>query len=75
MFCHNKFNWSDTVSNSVSTWFDVGGIIGGIVGGVGSDIWGHRSPVVFGMVALAVPSLVGFNARYVDVVLMTSVIS
>ena len=61
-YIHNKFHWSDTESNSVSTWFDVGGIIGGIVGGIGSDVWGHRSPVVFGMVALAVPSLVGFNA-------------
>ena len=56
-----KNSVNDSVSNSVSTWFDVGGIIGGVVGGIGSDIWGHRSPVVFGMAILAVPSLLGLR--------------
>ena len=60
-YLHNTFHWTDADSNSVSTWFDVGGIIGGVVGGVGSDIWGHRSPVVFGMAILAVPSLLGLR--------------
>ena len=45
----------------MSTWFDVGGIVGGIAGGVGSDLWGKRSPVVFGMAVLAVPSLFLLN--------------
>ena len=60
-YIHNKFHWDDTESNSVSTWFDVGGIIGGILGGIVSDLWGHRSPIVFSFVLLAVPSLIGFN--------------
>ena len=59
-YIHNNFGWTDKVSNKVSAWFDVGGIIGGIVGGVISDMWGHRSPIVFVMVLLAVPSLAGF---------------
>ena len=60
-YLHNTFHWTDTESNSVSVWFDVGGIIGGIVGGVGSDLWGHRSPVVFGMALAAIPSLLGLR--------------
>ena len=54
------FQWSDTDSNAVSTWFDVGGIIGGIVGGFLSDLWGYRGPVVMGMSALGIPALLGF---------------
>ena len=59
-YLHMQFGWSDDESNSVSAWFDVGGIIGGIVGGIGSDLWGRRSPVVFGMTIIAIPSLLGF---------------
>jgi len=60
-YIHNVFHWPDSESNSVSIWFDVGGIIGGVIGGVGSDLWGYRSPVVFAMAFSAVPSLVGLN--------------
>ena len=59
-YIHNNFGWTDKVSNKVSAWFDVGGIIGGILGGIVSDFWGHRSPIVFIMVLLSVPSLAGF---------------
>ena len=60
-FLHNKYHWSDETANFLSTWFDVGGIVGGTLGGVFSDLWGRRSPVVFLMTALAVPSLYMFN--------------
>ena len=60
-FLHNKYHWDDSTANFLSTWFDVGGIIGGTLGGILSDIWGKRSPVVFLMAALAVPSLFIFN--------------
>ena len=76
-YLHNTFHWDDSTSNSVSTWFDVGGIIGGVVGGIGSDIWGHRSPVVFGMALAAIPSLLGLrnspNNKAIASVLMTVV--
>merc|ERR1711953_126971 len=60
-FLHNKYHWSDETANFLSTWFDVGGIVGGTLGGILSDLWGRRSPVVFLMTALAVPSLFMFN--------------
>lgn len=60
-FLHNKYSWDDSTANFLSTWFDVGGIVGGTLGGIISDCSGRRSPVVFMMAALAVPSLFVFN--------------
>ena len=58
-YFHNNYEWTEVYSNKVSILFDVGGIVGGIAGGVGSDVWGHRSPVVFLMTLLSIPCLVG----------------
>lgn len=59
-YLHMQFNWTDSESNAVSSWFDVGGIIGGIVGGLVSDFSPFRSPIVFGMLVCGIPSLIGF---------------
>jgi len=74
-FLHNQYRWSDSTANVLSTWFDVGGIVGGTVGGIGSDYWGRRSPVVFGMAVLAVPSLFLLNGAPGDQMIVSALMS
>ncbi|KAJ7358963.1 hypothetical protein OS493_019867 [Desmophyllum pertusum] len=56
-YLSNKFHWKDTVSDKISTFYDVGGIVGGIVGGLISDLMGKRSPLVIVMLVLSIPML------------------
>ena len=74
-YLHNSFEWSEMESNSISTWFDVGGIIGGVVGGVGSDFWGLRSPVVFTMAVSAVPALFALRTSSDDKTVVSGLIT
>ncbi|XP_067024606.1 sugar phosphate exchanger 3-like [Acropora muricata] len=56
-YLSNKFGWKDTVSDRISTFYDVGGIIGGIIGGLISDMIGKRTPLVVVMLIISVPML------------------
>merc|ERR1711990_779548 len=51
------YRWSADKSNNISQWYDVGGIIGGTIAGFISDKLRKRSPVLFVLLFLSIPSL------------------
>ncbi|XP_033746190.1 sugar phosphate exchanger 3-like isoform X2 [Pecten maximus] len=53
----NSFKWSESTADTVSIWYDIGGIIGGTVAGVISDRFEKRTIIVIPMLILAIPSL------------------
>ncbi|XP_046546233.1 sugar phosphate exchanger 3-like isoform X2 [Haliotis rubra] len=53
----NAYHWKETVADSISIWYDVGGIVGGTIGGFISDRFQRRAIVVIPMLGLAIPSL------------------
>ena len=50
-------HWNDDVSDKLSNFYDIGGIIGGIIAGIITDAMGVRSPVVSSMLLLSMGSL------------------
>ena len=50
-------HWDDTISDNLSNFYDVGGILGSIASGVISDFMGFRSPVVSCMLFLSIISV------------------
>ncbi|XP_067684615.1 sugar phosphate exchanger 3-like isoform X2 [Haliotis asinina] len=53
----SAYHWKETVADSISIWYDVGGIVGGTIGGFISDRFQRRALVVIPMLGLAIPSL------------------
>jgi hypothetical protein len=47
-------------------WYDVGGIIGGTIGGYISDLTRKRSPVLFILLLLSIPSLYAYQGTRND---------
>ncbi|XP_048257345.1 sugar phosphate exchanger 3-like isoform X1 [Haliotis rufescens] len=56
-YLSNAYHWKETVADSISIWYDVGGIVGGTIGGFISDRFERRAIVVIPMLGLAIPSL------------------
>jgi len=56
-YLHDAYGWSTDISNNLSQWYDVGGIIGGTIAGYISDRLRKRSPVLFVLLFLSIPSL------------------
>lgn len=56
-YLHDAYRWSADKSNNISQWYDVGGIIGGTIAGFISDKLRKRSPVLFVLLFLSIPSL------------------
>lgn len=56
-YLHDAYGWSSDTSNNLSQWYDVGGIIGGTIAGYISDRLRKRSPVLFVLLFLSIPSL------------------
>ncbi|UYV62353.1 SLC37A3 [Cordylochernes scorpioides] len=59
-YLQDKYGWSESKSDFLSTFYDGGGIIGSIVGGLVSDYIGFRSPVVGILLFAGCPSLLGY---------------
>lgn len=49
--------WDDKLSDQLSNFYDLGGILGGIVAGIISDLMGKRSPVVCVMLLFSMISI------------------
>ena len=56
-------NWKDDISDKLSNFYDIGGIVGGIIAGIITDIMGVRSPIVCLMLVLSTGSLYLYNAE------------
>lgn len=67
-YLSSNFNWSNALSDKISIWYDVGGIIGGIVTGIISDLMWSRSPVTVASLVLTIPALVAYRRVGGDVV-------
>lgn len=67
LYLSDQYGWSNDKSNGVSVWYDVGGIIGGTIGGYISDLTRKRSPVLFILLLLSIPSLYAYQAFGRDV--------
>lgn len=65
----NNFGWSDSLADTMSTWYDVGGIIGGIIFGLISDCINVRSPVLVFMLSIAPFTLWGYKCSPNDVLI------
>ena len=50
-------HWDDKLSDRLSNFYDIGGILGGIVAGVITDLMGIRSPIVCLMLFLSMISI------------------
>lgn len=57
----NNFDFTDSFASSISTWYDVGGIVGGICCGLVSDLLGNRSSVMFVMLMISPFALWGYK--------------
>nr|AKN21658.1 slc37a-2 [Schmidtea mediterranea] len=62
-----NFNWTNAAADTISIWYDVGGIIGGIVIGIISDFMWSRSPVTVLSLILTIPALVVYRNAPGDV--------
>ncbi|XP_022105340.1 sugar phosphate exchanger 3-like isoform X2 [Acanthaster planci] len=60
-YLSNTFLWTEVVSDQMSMFYDIGGIIGGILGGFISDHLGVRSPIVVAMLVLSYGFLFGYS--------------
>lgn len=60
-YLEKQYNWTEEDADSLSTWYDVGGIAGSILGGIITDKLPSRSPVVAIMLILGPPSLFIYN--------------
>ncbi|XP_038062236.1 sugar phosphate exchanger 3-like [Patiria miniata] len=76
-YLSNTFLWTEVVSDQMSMFYDIGGIIGGVFGGLISDRIGVRSPVVVGMLVFSYGILFGYsfcpNSYILNAVLLTLV--
>ncbi|CAB3406137.1 unnamed protein product [Caenorhabditis bovis] len=52
-YLHSGLHWPEEYADSLSTWYDVGGIIAAILAGAFSDKMRSRTPVVFVMLILS----------------------
>lgn len=68
-YLNNNYGWAETEADSLSTFYDWGGIAGGIVGGFITDFMPTRTPVVVVMLLGATGSLYGYKGLANDVVL------
>ncbi|XP_023241917.1 sugar phosphate exchanger 3-like [Centruroides sculpturatus] len=56
-YLQKAYGWEEAEADSLSVWYDIGGIIGSIIGGIISDKLGTRSPVVGFLLLLSPGSL------------------
>ncbi|CAD6193504.1 unnamed protein product [Caenorhabditis auriculariae] len=56
-YLHTALHWPESYADSLSTWYDVGGIIAAIVAGAISDRMSSRTPIVFGMLMCSTVAL------------------
>jgi len=73
-YLHDAYGWSSDTSNNLSQWYDVGGIIGGTIAGYISDRLRKRSPVLFTLLFLSIPSLWIYQASGKDLVLNAALV-
>ncbi|XP_072856063.2 sugar phosphate exchanger 3 isoform X1 [Pogona vitticeps] len=69
-----SFDWKETEADTLSIWYDVGGILGGSIQGYISDRLQKRAPVLAVSLIFAVAFLFGYsrspNSKLVNAVLM-----
>lgn len=65
-YLQSAYNWSEAEADSLSTWYDVGGIVGSVFGGYLTDKLPTRSPIVGIMLLCGPPSLFLYNASPAD---------
>lgn len=56
-YLHAGLHWPESYADSLSTWYDVGGIVAAVLAGAFSDHMRSRTPVVFIMLLMATVSL------------------
>ncbi|CAL2041180.1 unnamed protein product [Caenorhabditis brenneri] len=56
-YLHDGLNWPETFADTLSTWYDVGGIIASIVAGAASDRMKSRTSLIFYMLLASFVSL------------------
>lgn len=61
-YLHNNFGWSEADADSLSAWYDVGGIVAAILGGAASDHFPSRTPIIFVMLICSTFSLWAYSA-------------
>lgn len=61
LYLQNNFGWTNEVSDSLSTWYDWGGIVGGLIGGIVTDYMTSRTPVVVSMLFISMFALFGYS--------------
>uniref|UniRef100_A0A1I7XRA1 MFS domain-containing protein n=1 Tax=Heterorhabditis bacteriophora TaxID=37862 RepID=A0A1I7XRA1_HETBA len=60
-YLHNNFGWSETDADSLSAWYDVGGIIAAVLAGAISDHLSSRTPLVVGMLFVSTFALWAYS--------------
>lgn len=61
LYMKRSWGLSESKSDQLSIWYDIGGIVGGSVGGFISDRLGYRAVVVLPMMIISLPVLYIFN--------------
>ncbi|KAM3725223.1 Sugar phosphate exchanger [Dirofilaria immitis] len=56
-YLHARYGWKESISDELSSWYDVGGIIAAVVAGIASDHFPSRTPVLVFMLILSMASL------------------
>ncbi|VDL70411.1 unnamed protein product [Nippostrongylus brasiliensis] len=61
-YLHSNFGWSEADADSLSAWYDVGGILAAILAGAASDHFHSRTPIIFVMLICSTFALWAYSA-------------